>query len=131
MFYLYVCLHTICSFGTHGEQNNALDPLDLKLWMLLATKMVLGTEPDYSGKVASVVNCCAISLTHRYLFYPFVNILLEFFQEWWCKESSLRIWKYVTNIVFSMILRKSYVRKRSSSLDFDHVVLICANGSKH
>ena len=57
---MYACLHahvcTMCVSDAPGGQKRALGPPELSYRQLWANMWVLGTQPEYSGRAASVLN---------------------------------------------------------------------------
>lgn len=53
---MFVCLCTMCVPDTLEGQKTALSPMALELQMVVSYYVILGTEPEFSGKAVSAFN---------------------------------------------------------------------------
>lgn len=63
IFYLYVCLWTICVPEDNEGQKTVLDPQELEVQLVVSSKWVLGKEPRSSGEASSALNQLFITKT--------------------------------------------------------------------
>lgn len=56
VFYLHVCMHTVCMPGVCEGQKGALDSLEVELGLAVSCHLDTGTEPGTSTGAASALN---------------------------------------------------------------------------
>lgn len=59
MFYLSVCLCTICMLDAHIGQKKAWDPIEVELWLVVSYYVGAGSKPWVYCK-----NKCSSQLSH-------------------------------------------------------------------